>query len=157
DLLAVAAADRGAFDPVTGDQAVGLALHRVGLHGCLPLLASVDRANAHAAPNVPPPPADQNSGATWPTWNGPRKTVPSANRTGNRHGRLPCEQLPWAGRGDGAGGFLPRDPAEPGDQPIERADRGTDLSFRHDAFDVEHLQHFLDADDGDLQVAVEAA
>src|SRR5260370_6661177 len=40
DLLAVGTANRGAFDPVTCDQAVGLrgsrlALQRVGLHGCL--------------------------------------------------------------------------------------------------------------------------
>src|SRR5262245_40589711 len=35
DLAAIGTADRGAFDPVAGNQAMGLARRRVGLHGCL--------------------------------------------------------------------------------------------------------------------------
>src|SRR5262245_4987153 len=35
DLAAIGTPDRGAFDPVAGNQAMGLASRRVGLHGCL--------------------------------------------------------------------------------------------------------------------------
>src|SRR5215813_1906656 len=34
DLAAIGTADRGAFDPVAGNQAMGLASRRVGLHSC---------------------------------------------------------------------------------------------------------------------------
>src|SRR5206468_2632311 len=37
DLVAIGAADRGAFDPVTGDQAVRLTGRCVGLHGLPPV------------------------------------------------------------------------------------------------------------------------
>src|ERR1700754_3058972 len=36
---------------------------------------------------------DQNSGGTIPTWNAPRKTVPSTKRTGNATAGLPSSSV----------------------------------------------------------------
>src|SRR5262249_35680920 len=88
---------------------------------------------------------------------------PEENRAGRkpdpaRHRRLAFEHGPLAERRDQTGcSALSRDPSEPRDQPIESVERCPDLSFRHDALDVEHLENLFDADDGHLEVAVETA
>src|SRR5262249_4617225 len=46
---------------------------------------------------------------------------------------------------------------EPRHQPIQSVEPCPDLSFRHDALDVEHLEKLFDADDGHLKIAVETA
>src|SRR5215467_5682067 len=75
-----------------------------------------------------------------------------------RHRRLALELGALAERRDETGSrALARDPSEPGHQSIERVERCTDLPFRHDAFDVEHLEDLFDADDGHFKIAVETA
>src|SRR6266849_3128392 len=75
-----------------------------------------------------------------------------------RHRRLVFEHRALAERRDQARRrILARDPAEPWDHAIERAQRGPDLPFRHDALDIEHFEDLLDPDDGHLEIAVETA
>src|SRR4029077_4850341 len=75
-----------------------------------------------------------------------------------RHRRVALEFGALAERRHQAGTRVwARAPAEPGHQSIERVERCPDLPFRHDAFDVEHLEDLFDADDGHLEIAVETA
>src|SRR5262249_19193535 len=103
DLAAIGTADRGAFDPVAGNQAMGLARRRVGLHSCLHqpfrvrqrlgeprTLAFVDKRFGGLRRSD-----DQNSGGNTPDGNCPRKTAPSANRTGNATAGLPSSTARW--------------------------------------------------------------
>src|SRR5262249_27370311 len=84
------------------------------------------------------------------------RAVSEAN--GERHRRLAVEHRALAERRDQTRRrVLARDPSEPGNQAVERAQRRADLPLRHDAIDLEHLEKLLDADDGHLQIAVEAA
>src|SRR5262245_13995191 len=75
DLLTAGAAHRSAFDPVAGDQAVGLARRRIGLHNCLHqawTIAGVcdSHFRQHRPENALKPaavPIDQKSGGMTPT------------------------------------------------------------------------------------------
>src|SRR4051794_24759587 len=54
-------------------------------------------------------------------------------------------------------GVLSREVAEAGHQPIERIDRLADFALRHDPFEVQRLEHLLDARHRDLHLAIKAA
>lgn len=84
--------------------------------------------------------------------------MPSANRTGKATAGLPSSTVRWPSAATKPGAALCRAiPPNPGNQPIECADGGADLAFRHDALDIEHPEQLLNSDNGDLQVAIEAA
>src|SRR5262245_11642339 len=61
-------------------------------HKAGPALDALRNRNALAAHGVP---IGQNRGATSPTWNGPRNTVPSLNRSGNATAGLPSSTVRW--------------------------------------------------------------
>src|SRR5262249_30051475 len=70
----------------------------------------------------------------------PEENRPVGKPNRKRHRRLAFEHGPLAERRDQTGRrALARDPSEAGNQPIESVERCPDLSFRHDALDVEHL------------------
>src|SRR5262252_5636445 len=166
DLAAIGTADRGAFDPVAGNQAMGLASRRVGLHSCLHRSFRVRQRFGRTADAgfrgqtlwrpAPFRRSEQRRHHAHLKRPEENRAVGKPNR--ERHRRLAFEHGPLAERRDQAGrGALARDPPEPGHQPIESVERCPDLSFRHDALDVEHLEKLFDADDGHLEIAVETA
>ena len=99
---------------------------------------------------------------TTPTWNGiggPRDK-PCHRRSERGTPPPACHRARYAGRAPRPG-RAPRSGARSSlqarNQPIERAQRRTDLPLRHDAVDLEHLEDLLDPDHRHLQIAVEAA
>ncbi len=173
DLLSARAADRRAFHPIARDQAVGPVAQHVGLHGCLrrsslPMILSHDLIRSCHACRTDC--TDKKTRKRPALFQGseqrrhltdlerPEKDGSVVEADGKRHRLLAVEHRALAERRHQPGRrILAREPAEAGDQSIERADRRTDLSFRHHAVDVEHLEQFLDTDDGDLKIAVEPA
>src|SRR5262245_38978851 len=147
DLATIGTADRGAFDPVAGNEAMGLASRRVGLHGCLHCSFYVRQRVGRTAlagfckQTLSKPSSFRRSA---PPREHARLKRPKENRAVHKtyrkcYRRLALELGALAERRDQAGSrALARDPAEPGHQSIERVERCPNLPFRHEAFDVEH-------------------
>src|SRR5215813_11853812 len=123
DLAAIGTADRGAFDPVAGNQAMGLASRRVGLHSCLHQSFRVRQRFGRTADAgfrgqtlwrpAPFRRSEQRRHHAHLKRPEENRAVGKPNR--ERQRRLAFEHGPLAERRDQAGrGALARDPPSPG-------------------------------------------